>query len=95
MYVDLEITERETKLAGDLHDVVEEKSGKAHEHARVQEPGNIVRNKYGNINEFQVRPAPCFMKLFNPYISNGEVHKIESQFIDRNTIHNNSKARGL
>lgn len=48
VYVDLEISERETKLAGDLHDVVVEvKSYKVHELVHNREPGNIVRRKYG------------------------------------------------
>lgn len=73
VYVDLEISERETKLAGDLHDVVVEvKSYKVHELVHNWEPGNIVRRKYA----LQTRPASCFMKLFNPYISNAEVHSV-------------------
>lgn len=44
VYVDLEISEQETKSAGgDLHDVVEVKSYKVHELVHIQEPGNIVR----------------------------------------------------
>lgn len=43
MYVDLEISEREIKATGDLHDVVEVKSYKVHELVHIQEPGNIVR----------------------------------------------------
>lgn len=43
VYVDLEISERETKATGDLHDVVEVKSYKVHELVHIQEPGNIVR----------------------------------------------------